>query len=289
MLINQKKDLEDTNKTLSSKINKRCEHGIEYGYYFPFPKICFKCSVNYYKYCKKNNLYIDEIFFKDASKFIKDEELEISIKREKKNEDIKLKAKKIKTANKLNQLENYKNKTHISPEEAGLRYERYIGYLLEMQGYRVDYHGALKGKKDKGIDIIATLKNKAYIIQCKRYSNQHEVHENTINQLIGSLSTYKRKNSNYTDIRCFLYTTNNNLDKDAQETLELHFEIQHIVKPYDKDYPMVKCNIGKNQEKIYHIPNDALYDRIKIETKKGEFYCYSEQEAEKHGFRRSKN
>jgi len=247
MLIKQKRDLEDTNNILSKQFTQACEHGISYGYYFPYPNICFKCSVDYYKYCKKNNLYIDETI-----------------------------------------LEDYKNKINLTPEEAGLRYERYIGYLLEIQGMKVDYQGANKGKQDGGIDIIAVFKQKIYIIQCKRYSNKHSIHVNTIDQFIGTLSTYKRKNPTK-NIRCILYSTNDNLDSTASEALSLHPEIQHIIKPYNPNYPLVKCNIGKNKEKIYHLPTDALYDRIKIEPNKGEFYCYTTEQAEAAGFRRAKN
>lgn len=39
--------------------------------------------------------------------------------------------------------------------------------------------------------------------------------------------------------------------------------------------------------KIYHLPFDQQYDKVKIEKNKGEFYCSTVQEAEKAGFRRA--
>jgi len=281
MLIKQKRDLEDTNNILSKQFTQACEHGISYGYYFPYPNICFKCSVDYYKYCKKNNLYIDETISKKVAEHLTKTEIN------KKNMRATIRKQRY-DKNKKNALEDYKNKINLTPEEAGLRYERYIGYLLEIQGMKVDYQGANKGKQDGGIDIIAVFKQKIYIIQCKRYSNKHSIHVNTIDQFIGTLSTYKRKNPTK-NIRCILYSTNDNLDSTASEALSLHPEIQHIIKPYNPNYPLVKCNIGKNKEKIYHLPTDALYDRIKIEPNKGEFYCYTTEQAEAAGFRRAKN
>ena len=54
--------------------------------------------------------------------------------------------------------------------EAGRDYERFIGWKYESQGYKVDYVGALQGKEDRGIDLVATKGKDIEIIQCKRYS-----------------------------------------------------------------------------------------------------------------------
>ena len=45
------------------------------------------------------------------------------------------------------------------PEALGQEYERYIGYLLEKEGWRVIYCGARKGKRDSGIDLICSKGN----------------------------------------------------------------------------------------------------------------------------------
>jgi hypothetical protein len=50
----------------------------------------------------------------------------------------------------------------------------------------------------------------------------------------------------------------------------------------------IKCNISKNGEKIYHLPTDKLYNVTKIDPKKGEMYCVTEEEAIVKGFARSK-
>jgi Holliday junction resolvase len=182
----------------------------------------------------------------------------------------------------------YKFKSNLSKEELGKRYERYIGYLYENDGYRVDYHGILKGKKDGGIDIIAMKKKEVFIIQCKRYGKDTFVHENTINQLYGALTYQKEKYQNK-NVRAILYTANNNIDDEALEKLE-HFKIEHIVKqhPKNENYPLIKCNTGKDDSKIYHVPDYGMYDRIKIELHKGEFYCETPNEAELKGFRKTK-
>ncbi|OYO31097.1 hypothetical protein CD932_08160 [Janthinobacterium sp. PC23-8] len=53
-----------------------------------------------------------------------------------------------------------------------------------------------------------------------------------------------------------------------------------------KDYPLIKCNVnGRN--KIYHLPFDQQYDRVRISPARGELYVRTAQEAEKLGFRRA--
>jgi hypothetical protein len=53
-------------------------------------------------------------------------------------------------------------------------------------------------------------------------------------------------------------------------------------------YPLVKCNVAaRSQEKIYHMPFDQQYDKIKIESNRGEAYAQTAAEAEKLGFRRA--
>lgn len=55
-----------------------------------------------------------------------------------------------------------------------------------------------------------------------------------------------------------------------------------------EEFPRIKCNIGKDGEKIYHLPFDQKYDRTIIDKNKGEFFATTVAEAVEHGFRRAK-
>jgi len=55
----------------------------------------------------------------------------------------------------------------------------------------------------------------------------------------------------------------------------------------ENDYPMIKCNVNGN-DKIYHLPFDQQYDRVRIGSVPGECYVKTAAEAEKLGFRRAK-
>ena len=51
---------------------------------------------------------------------------------------------------------------------------------------------------------------------------------------------------------------------------------------------LIKGNIGKNGEHIYHVPGGAYYDRTKIDPAKGEQWFCAEEKAKAAGWRRAK-
>ena len=63
--------------------------------------------------------------------------------------------------------------------------------------------------------------------------------------------------------------------------------IEVVSMPMDLGYPLVKCNVNRG-EKIYHLPFDQQYDRVKIVAAKSEYYVGTAKEAEAKGFRRAK-
>ena len=71
------------------------------------------------------------------------------------------------------------------PWQIGRDYERYIGHLYELKGYKVEYHGIERVKEDLGRDLICINGNVIEIVQCKYWSSQKgiPVRENHITQL----------------------------------------------------------------------------------------------------------
>lgn len=259
--------------------------------YLLFPETCYICNRNFKRFCK-DNLYhtekqnisvasmescnaaasVTQSFFKYATDYAntsktRQEGLQKTIKTE---QDI---------------LSDYENKlANLTPEEIGKRYERYIGYLYEINGYKVEYNGIKMGKKDDGIDIIATKRRELIIIQCKWYKEDSQIHSNTIRQLNDNLSERAADNPNK-KVVARLYSAYDNLDEQARARLA-KTQIEHVVLPYDNEYPKIKCNINDdNGEKIYHLPSVGMYDYIKINVNRGEFYVKTIEEAENLGFR----
>lgn len=293
-----------------------CKHRITGAHLNPF--LCEKCAVDFYFYLsdsspaslQKYKFHFDkhlpaiELEKERSLRRIENERkrqmdearrtVEIAAENQRKQEAIaKQKEKEQAVIVKYGEkLAKYISPDRLDAAELGKRYERYVGYLLEIEGWRVEFNGILKGKQDGGIDIIAKKKGVTLIVQCKRYGRDNSVHVNTVHQLVGASEAYKRSHPK-AKVISRLYTQNNNLDNVADNDLRLFPNIEHIVNPYPFDigseYPLIKCNIGGNNEKIYHLPHNQSYDTIKIEIHKGEFYAYTPAEAVAKGFRPARN
>lgn len=197
-------------------------------------------------------------------------------------------------ASKRNQmaLDRYKRRNH-SKEHIGKVYERYVGYLYEKAGYEVEYFGIKNGLSDLGRDLICKKDNHIFeVVQCKCWSSKKQIHENTICQLYGTMTKYKMENSIKTNtlfsqnVKAVFVGTTKLSDTALEFAAALGVECRCVDLSFD--YPIIKCNVGKEGEKIYHLPFDQQYDSTIIEKHKGEFYASTVREAEQSGFRRAK-
>lgn len=168
----------------------------------------------------------------------------------------------------------------------GRIYERYIGYLYEKQGYNVEYVGIWKGYEDLGRDLVCQKDNDYIIIQCKNWSQFKTIYEKHIFQFFGTVFQYKDSNPGH-NVRAIFYTSTQLSDLARRFAQELSIELKENYK-FDETYPCIKCNVSsRDNEKIYHLPFDQQYDKVKIEKNRGEFYCVAVKEAERKGFRRA--
>ena len=203
-------------------------------------------------------------------------------------------------------LENWYFRRHKSKIRIGTDYEEYVGYLAEQKNYHVTYYGKEQGIHDLGRDLICVGTKCTYIIQCKCWSKNKQIHENVINQLLGtslkyciepnSTSLYSSDPyyiaSGYTSaydmilqrkIIPLLVTTTTLSDTAKEFATALGVQYRENFKL--GLYPMIKCNIN-GTNKIYHLPFDQQYKRTKI-NKIGEFMALTTEEAEQAGFRRA--
>ena len=179
-------------------------------------------------------------------------------------------------------LDRYKNRQKTN-WEIGIEYERFIGYMFEENGFRVNYHGAKMGLEDLGRDLIASKNGKTYIVQCKRWAQHKEIHEKHIFQLYGSMVAWTIEHDGQEAKGVFCATTE--LSPTAKQYAKYLCIEFRLISP--GDYPLIKCNIGKNGEKIFHLPFDQQYDNVVISKEKGEKYVSTVKEAIAFGFRRA--
>lgn len=197
-------------------------------------------------------------------------------------------------------LDSYtkRNKNNV---EIGKVYERYIGYVYEKQGFRVNYHGIENGLNDLGIDLICTKNTETYFIQCKFWKKHKTIHENHINQLYGTSikhyldhkNEFKKLNANTLfpelisakKITPVLVTTANISERAKDFASVLGVKLETEIE-FESGYPMIKCNISSTNQKIYHLPFDLQYDKTRV-LENGGLYVKTVEEAEALGFRRA--
>ncbi len=200
-------------------------------------------------------------------------------------------------------LDRYQNSRGKKPWQIGRDYERYIGYLYEQQGYKVQYEGIEKGLEDLGRDLICRKGSQIEIVQCKCWANYKTIHEKHINQLYGTTVKFYidqvNTEGNKKEMNLFhnkfnsgninaTFITSTKLSETAMRFAQA-LGINIVQEKLLQKYPMIKCNItgdGEKINKIYHLPFDQQYDNTQI-TKKGEFYASTVKEAMDHGFRRA--
>lgn len=178
-----------------------------------------------------------------------------------------------------------------TPKEIGDDYEMYIGWRLKQMGYETFMFGLKRGLQDLGRDIIAfwekdDSKHEVLIIQCKRWSQNKEIHENVICQLYGTTVQFILSNKdllqNHINVKPVIVTTTP-LSRTAQEFAE-YLKVLVKIVPMG-EYPRIKCNVN-NGSKIYHLPFDQQYKNAEIKNA-GEFYAFTVKEAMDKGFRRA--
>lgn len=180
-------------------------------------------------------------------------------------------------------LDRYQS-SRKTPWQLGRDYERYIGYLREVEGCAVTYQGIQKGLEDLGRDLIVEKDGAVEVVQCKRWAQSKTIHEKHLFQLYGTvvLARIEHPGTHVSGT----FTTTTRLSETATKVaayLGIRVE-EHLPLA---DYPRIKCNVGRRGERIYHLPFDQQYDATLIEPERGELYVATAAEAEERGFRRA--
>ena len=168
--------------------------------------------------------------------------------------------------------------------EIGRYYERYLGFLREMAGWTVTYHGALHGFEDLGRDLICAKDGAVEIVQAKCWSRSKLIYEKHLFQLFGTTVHYRLANIG-AQVTPILPTTTSLSEVAGEVARVLGIRVDSISLP--SSYAIIKCNINPgSKEKIYHLPFDQQYDRTQV-SRPGECYLETVKEAEHRGFRRA--
>ena len=193
-------------------------------------------------------------------------------------------------------LDWYWGKPNKSNRQIGRDYERYCGYLYEIEGWNVNYHGK-KGFEDLGRDLVCKKANAVEIIQCKRWAQEKIIHEKHIYYLFGTTVEYFIEKFGGEDLQLALFPSlvrKRNVIPKLVTTIDVSPKAEQVAKVLgvgiekvpSEPYPSVKCNVARRTgEKIFHLPFDQQYDTILIEEERLECYVETVAEAEALGFR----
>jgi len=186
-------------------------------------------------------------------------------------------------------LDRYHDGNRKTKWQIGRDYELYIGHVMKKKGYtNIIQYGIEKKLEDLGIDIIATnpKTGKIAYIQCKHWSQQKLIRENTVTQLYaGALIHMLHHNQNPALAEYIICTSTTASDLAKHCAKILGVQINEEV-PIGR-YPSIKCHNGTDEAgfgtKIYHLPVDQMYDR----THNVDYYSHTVEEAERLGYRRA--
>jgi Holliday junction resolvase-like predicted endonuclease len=136
----------------------------------------------------------------------------------------------------------------------GFVYEKYVGQILENEGYAVTYQGLEKGLLDRGIDLIAIKDNEMKFIQCK----------------------YTRSHISRSKIEWILYKASGLLNENYKKShLKLHFTLvisnkdESFSKKKPKNFSLNFTDMSKVEYPIlqYFLDHNYIQDKIKLEVR----------------------
>lgn len=191
------------------------------------------------------------------------------------------------------QVDDYLAFRYVDSEvEAGLIYERYIGYLLESCGYKVYYHGLvsqLTHSDDNGVDLIIWRDDpdsrlgfsRLSLVQCKR--SKDKISKKVVNGFQGGLCSSVWSLFREADVKNVLYATADCTEPARHQLRDFNIDLE--VRPLNR-YDCVKCFSDDNGRMGFSIPGDPFYDYIVMSGRSRIHYVASVEEAFEQGFRR---
>lgn len=132
---------------------------------------------------------------------------------------------------------NYKKSSYREKKQKGDLYEAIVADHFRSLDYDVVEHGRIKGKKDQGIDLIATRNDRILLIQCKDWdvNTRFKIRHSHLKEFVGNTYVFLEKNpilSKMGSIKRVFVTSGNILDDSAVGYLKHNPDIiEHKVIP----------------------------------------------------------
>jgi len=119
---------------------------------------------------------------------------------------------------------NIKKEIQKSNYQKGKEYEEQIGKYYQSIGYHVIYHGIEKGKKDKGIDLIATNENETLLIQCKNWEKSL-IKQKHLKEFLWNCDEFIKNNTFQTlHVKKLFITSNQKIDYGVKKFMQEQYK-----------------------------------------------------------------
>ena len=142
----------------------------------------------------------------------------------------------------------------ISPSHWGLIYEKYVGQILENEGYTVKYHGLELGLLDRGIDLIAENEECINFIQCKFLKGK--IGKSKIDWILYKASSkiHEQYKSSRKELKFSLIV--NNIDMNFSKRIPKNFRLT-FTQPSKIKYPWLQ----------YFLDHNYVQNKVKLECR----------------------
>ena len=97
------------------------------------------------------------------------------------------------TVNNTSGYNSLYKKEDSTPYHKGIKYEEKVAKYFRKLGYDVDERGKRLGKKDGGIDLIASNQKETFLIQCKNYKPTTKINHIKVKEFHSNCLTFLNK------------------------------------------------------------------------------------------------
>jgi len=142
----------------------------------------------------------------------------------------------------------------LKSSDWGYVYEKYVGQILESEGYKVTYNGLNLGFYDKGIDLIAKKDSTITFIQCKYHKER--ISKTEIEWILYKASNELFKKWNQENKRLNFMLVVNCLDDNFSKIIPRGLNIS-ILQSSNVKYPLLQ----------YFLYHNNIQDKVKLEIR----------------------
>lgn len=142
----------------------------------------------------------------------------------------------------------------LNDSDWGYVYEKYVGQVLQDEGYEVNYHGLQKGFSDRGIDLIAIKDNEMKFVQCKY--TRSPISKSKLEWILYKASNLLYENYKSSNLKLYFVLIVNKKEECFSKRKSKNFRL-NFTDISNVEYPILQ----------YFLDHNYVQDKIKLEVR----------------------